>query len=640
MRICLVSREFPPFYGGGIGTYALQAARALTMAGHHVVVLTVTNDGERTSETMPVLPSQEDGARFTVERVPLVMGDDWSRPAPSIAGEVIDAAFAQLGPTAAFSIEVARALPAIVERHGIEIVEGPECGAPLWWTLHERRCGIAWRRGEAPMFVVHLHSPNAWIDGLNRHVARKRAAIELREMERESAQMADLVISPSHDLAAWCAQAWNLRGPAAGVGGEPRTGRVRVVPYPLGTIDAQLDAGVPGAKAPERQWSDARSLRVLFAGRLEPRKGVDLLMAACVAATRAGATVTLDIAGDDTWDGRRGTFFARRTLQTLVPPELRDRFTLHGKLTQERLAMLRARADLFAAPGAFDNFPYTVIEAMAAGMPIVAPRYGGASELVRDGVDGVLFEPHDTRTLADALVRVASMDAASRAAMGRCGAERARSFCANERAIAERERVFGQVRRDASVPSPSREESPLEVVVLGAATQRERESLSAALRAGDGPTPIGFAIGWASFAEGGRAVVARGALTPETLALAGPCVGPIALRRDVFERLVGDDWSGDEAKAPEAEEDRRALMCRLMEAGVAGIALPLVIGAACTSDSNSGDGASLAEAALACGSSGEHSVPGAAIRLCAAIAAWRDVPLPWSVVPVDSAVGS
>lgn len=640
MRICLVSREFPPFYGGGIGTYVLQAARALTMAGHHVVVLTVTNDGERTSETMPVSLGQDQGAEFVVERVPLVIGDDWSRPAPSIAGEVTDAAFSQLGPTSAFSIEVARALPAIVERHGIEIVEGPECGAPLWWTLHERRCGIAWQRGDAPRFVVHLHSPNAWIDWLNRHVARKRAAIELREMERESAQMADLVISPSHDLAAWCALAWGLHEPAAEGAGNPRTGRVRVVPYPLGTIDARADASVPGATAPERQWSDIGAIRVLFAGRLEPRKGVDLLMAACVAATRAGATVTLDIAGDDTWDGRRGTFFARRTLQTLVPPELRERFTLHGKLTQERLAALRERADLFAAPGAFDNFPYTVIEAMAAGLPIVAPRYGGAAELVRDGVDGVLFEPHDTRTLSDALVRVSGMSAASRAEMGRRGAARVRSFCANERAVGERERVFGRLRLGAGLPSPLSERAPIEIVVLGEASRQERASLCAALRAGDGPARIGFAIGWTRVGKVNPIVAARGALTPETLAHAGPCLGPIALRRDVLERLDEDRWAGEESTGSADEGERRELLFRLIEAGVGGVALPLVMGGVCDSEPVADDQARLAEGALSLGSCVEASAPGAVIRLAAAIAAWRDVPLPWSVVPVDASAGS
>lgn len=416
MNVLLVSREFPPFRGGGIGTYTEHAASALADAGHTPVVLTVSHDG--TSSTAPHAADP----RVLVHRLPLVLGDDWSRPAPAVDNPVTRAMFAQLGPWSVLSRAVALAIPGIVRAHDIHVVEAPECGAILWWTLNDRRIGRpgpARADGRSPLYVVHIHSPNQWIDIENRQAPPRRASIELRNAERESARLADLVICPSHDLASWVRTRWRIP-------------RVDVLPYPLGRIRT-----LPG---PARSCDGP--VRALLVGRLEPRKGVDILLRALVIAVRRGVDAHVLLAGQDTTDPRTGAPFGHRSIHTIVPQDMRHRVRALGKLGPEQLASARAEANLAAVPGAFDNFPYAAIESMALALPVVAPRYGGISEIVRDHTDGFLFNPHDPADLARAIGRYDAISPGARAAMGASALSRVASFCDNTAAIEARDRLF------------------------------------------------------------------------------------------------------------------------------------------------------------------------------------------------------
>ena len=89
-----------------------------------------------------------------------------------------------------------------------------------------------------------------------------------------------------------------------------------------------------------------------------------------------------------------------------------------------RLSDLLGRTAVFALPSGIDKSSYAVLEAMAAGVPVVACRYGAIPELVIDGETGLLIEPGDGRALASALDTLVE-DAARRDAMGAAGRSRA-----------------------------------------------------------------------------------------------------------------------------------------------------------------------------------------------------------------------
>lgn len=90
---------------------------------------------------------------------------------------------------------------------------------------------------------------------------------------------------------------------------------------------------------------------------------------------------------------------------------------------QRDVASLLAAADIFFLPSRIEGFPNAIMEAMAAGLPIVASNVGGIPDLVRHGQDGFLHEPADVAGMAKSIQRLVD-DAGLRAELGRNGSQR------------------------------------------------------------------------------------------------------------------------------------------------------------------------------------------------------------------------
>ena len=88
-----------------------------------------------------------------------------------------------------------------------------------------------------------------------------------------------------------------------------------------------------------------------------------------------------------------------------------------------------AAADLFALASRWEGCPLSVMEAMAAGLPVVAAAVGGVPELVEDGVTGILAPLDDTDALGRALALLA-YDPQRRRAMGNAARRTRRKFLA------------------------------------------------------------------------------------------------------------------------------------------------------------------------------------------------------------------
>ncbi len=79
-----------------------------------------------------------------------------------------------------------------------------------------------------------------------------------------------------------------------------------------------------------------------------------------------------------------------------------------GMVNHDDLPDLFSSVDLFVSPTLADNFPYTIIEAMACGKPVIASRVGGIPEQIADGRTGLLVAPGNSRELGEALVKFLS----------------------------------------------------------------------------------------------------------------------------------------------------------------------------------------------------------------------------------------
>ena len=110
----------------------------------------------------------------------------------------------------------------------------------------------------------------------------------------------------------------------------------------------------------------------------------------------------------------------------------------------DRVGDVLAAADLFVLPSFFEGLPLAVLEAMAAGLPVVATRIGGSEDAVVDGVTGWLVPPGDPVALADA-IDAALADATVRACRGRAGQARYHEQFTAGRMARETEDVYRRV---------------------------------------------------------------------------------------------------------------------------------------------------------------------------------------------------
>ena len=112
----------------------------------------------------------------------------------------------------------------------------------------------------------------------------------------------------------------------------------------------------------------------------------------------------------------------------------RGRLAILGERDAKALAALYAAADIFVWPAINEAYGLALLEAQAAGLPVVAGRSGGVPEVVADGVTGLLTPPGDSTAFADAL-RALLVDTERRRTMATAAADRARTRLDVARAV-------------------------------------------------------------------------------------------------------------------------------------------------------------------------------------------------------------
>jgi glycosyltransferase involved in cell wall biosynthesis len=175
-----------------------------------------------------------------------------------------------------------------------------------------------------------------------------------------------------------------------------------------------------------RNPSQPHAARIISVGRLVPKKGFDLLIRACGELRRRGVDLELKIIGG----GELRDELARLAEQERVA----DRVKLTGSMSQEQVAAELQAAELFVLSprvmpdGDRDGIPNVLLEAMAAGVPIVASAVSAIPEVLTDGVNARLVPPGQPKLLADAIAELLS-DHAQRARLADAGERFVREEC-------------------------------------------------------------------------------------------------------------------------------------------------------------------------------------------------------------------
>jgi glycosyltransferase involved in cell wall biosynthesis len=425
VNIWIFSTEMPSFRPGGIARYVDRFASLAAHAGHEVTVLApVKNAEEIGSPAYRVVP----------------FDDRADTVSPSQAGAEPDAhpdwPHNNMTYFAALSHRFALEAEALAEREGPpDIIECQDYGATGYFLLHRRLTG------ESPLrhtpVVVHLHTPDFIVQRLNQYPRYKLPAYWIGRMERAAIWMADAVLAPSTAMLTEMHR--HLEGPL------PETA---IIPYPLGEVS---DAGPV----------EPKEGHLLFVGRIELRKGVEPLLAACDPLWRDGLSFTVEMAGADVHTPLKGgnltTYLQKRYKRHVSEGRLR----FSGPLSHDEVARRMRAAHAVLVPSLWENFPHVCMEAMAAGACVLAAREGGQAEMLEGSpAAGFLFSHGQPGSLEERLREVLAMSLEERRAMGRTASERIRERGDPEKVLRDRlghfRKVIGRGTERRTFPFPNR----------------------------------------------------------------------------------------------------------------------------------------------------------------------------------------
>ncbi len=365
MRVCLLSREYPPDTGfGGIATFAKHLSLGLKDLGHDVEVVSLA-----TGEPKSIM---QDG--ILVHRV---------------KGIGITDGFNLLSAYMPYSKYVLGSSTALwkkfLELHQerpFDVVDTPELLAE----------GLMPAVTKAVPLLIRLYTPHSKFiaEGLH-NVTPSFDHQFVALLERLAMVSADVITSPSDDLAKFVSDDLN---------------------YPLEDIEIVRNPVDADMFSPDGRLALARGerLKVLFVGRLEERKGIRYLINAIPRVVKEFPLVEFVVIGDDTNNA---------TGQRSVLSELKETIKFYGlesyirfinRIPLSELPNYYRSADICIVPSVYDNSPYTCLEAMSCGRAVIGTSAGGTQEYIVDGESGIIIPPKDVDAITSSLLQLLTDD--------------------------------------------------------------------------------------------------------------------------------------------------------------------------------------------------------------------------------------
>lgn len=376
IRIGLLTPEYPidGMSPGGIGVYVRTLAHTLAEIGHSLAVLLTTR---------PRGFVANDGAAP-------VYGVDRERPANSPF-------------PSQFSIGgFERSLADLSAKLDLQLLEAPEWGG---LTAHHNKLRIP--------VVVRLHTCSAIIRSTNDQsgsLLRRiwHASTECRE--RRAIQSADAVTAISQASVALTRKLLGIR-----------RDDFAIIPNPV------------LCEFYDRRWTVPAKPTIVFAGRLEWRKGPDRLVRAIPQILARCPEARFRFVGADT-STAPGRSSMLRYLQGLIPSALNDRVEFCGAVRHSAMPEMFSKATVCVFPSRWEGFGIVVAEAMACGTPVVVSDAPAFREILSDGVSGLAVPGDDAKALSIAVTRILQ-NASLAVALGEGGRSAAMRW--HQKAVAE-----------------------------------------------------------------------------------------------------------------------------------------------------------------------------------------------------------
>lgn len=359
--LILVSRDYPPNHGGGIATFTKDLAESLAGMGNIIHVITESTDIDRVDFEHGVwvhrMKIHEFEAPFEVRerKIPQHIWN-WS----------------------ATALEEAKR---IATHRQITAVE-----APIWDCE-----GIAFLLdGNFPLvtslqttlhFWLQTHPENFtdsnWMESFGNPMLK---------LEQEVMQGSNAIRSISRSISSEIETAYNFKF-------EPA--KLFVLPLGLSSNKHHI------------YFSENNNLEILFVGRLELRKGIDIFLEALPVVLEEISNVKIRIIGDNSLVGPDGLTFMDKFKSKYINEVWFDKVFFEGRVDQNTLLSAYQTCDIFVAPSRFESFGLILLEAMREGKPVIGCNAGGMPEIISHGVNGLLVEPGNAQQLTEAILQLA-----------------------------------------------------------------------------------------------------------------------------------------------------------------------------------------------------------------------------------------
>ena len=226
-----------------------------------------------------------------------------------------------------------------------------------------------------------------------------------------------------------------------------------------------------------------------FVGRISPEKGTALLLDTCRELAARVPNVKLLLAGDSGWRGKLEEALAQNGLSKMV--------RILGFVRE--VERVYATADVVISTSAAEGCPNAILEAMAMGRAVAATSVGGTTEIIRDGVDGLLLPPGDARAFAEAVAGLIASPERRKMLGAQAAKKVAQHFSLRSQVARLSEVLHFVTGRELALPhvdhvdqmDPARMEAPLEHLEearqaksVGLAARRQRRAQSVRNAAG------------------------------------------------------------------------------------------------------------------------------------------------------------
>lgn len=348
MKYWLLTTEYPPFFGGGIGTYSAITAAMMADEGHEVSVF--IND---TSVNNIKVEKQTDLLRVI-------------RFNPSRTGS---SNF--LGHVTNLSYEFAHVVKYFTETEGQpDIIESQEYLGIAYYLLQYKCLLYDWCK-DIPILIT-MHSPSALYMEYNHVPLYKYPNYWICEMERFCLQAADLLVSPTNFMLAELRKRFQLNNQS-----------VVVIPNPFSVTQLLKD----------NTLSENHNGQIVFYGKLTFQKGAAHLLKYFKDLWDDGFQRPLYLLGGQDIvyhaEGKSMGDLIKKKYKKYIDEGL---LKLEGKINPSEIRGRLSKAEVVIIPSANDNLPYTVLEMMALGKILLISKQGGQSEVIDDNEEGFVFD--------------------------------------------------------------------------------------------------------------------------------------------------------------------------------------------------------------------------------------------------------